>query len=82
MYVFVAFRMEFLRAGQAVNFGAPEKYFWLALAPVPYLYFDAAKVIIFHCGSRIFPKDYFYMFKKKFDAVMQRCSSREAIPIP
>jgi hypothetical protein len=45
--------MEFLRAGQAVNFGAPEKYFWLALAPLSYLYFDAAKVIIFHCGSRI-----------------------------
>jgi hypothetical protein len=27
--------MEFLRAGQAVNFGAPEKYFWLAEAPFP-----------------------------------------------
>jgi hypothetical protein len=27
--------MEFLRAGQAVKFGAPEKFLWLAEAPFP-----------------------------------------------
>jgi hypothetical protein len=47
--------MKFLRAGQAVKFGAPEKSFWLTEAPYYHLYFDTAKVRNFQQFSKRFP---------------------------
>jgi len=47
--------MKFLRAGQTVKFGAPEKSFRLTEAPYYHLYFDSAKVRIFQQFSKRFP---------------------------
>ena len=45
----------------------------VARRAISIIFIDTSKVIIFHCGSR--------MFRKKFSAiVLQCCSSREAIP--
>jgi len=57
--------MKFLRTGQAVKFGAPEKSFWLTEAPYYHLYFDTAKVRNFQQFSKYFSNFFHYFLFKE-----------------